>query len=316
MTWRPTATRAALVGRASLLESFRSHFKATGALEVDTPLLGFAPSTDPAIASLAVSHAGGVGWLQTSPEAAMKRLLCAGYGDIFQICKAFRGEERSRLHRGEFTLVEWYRCGIGYQELMDEVATLVQLALPGRALPRVTLSTLAARLGAPDPVRASNTELADYAAARGLVSTRDPAADRALLLDWLLEHLVSHGVPMGSAAFVHDFPHEQSAYARCRPDAPEVAERFELVVDGVELANGWTEIREVGTQSQRFAEELAQRAARGLGPMVPDGRLLAALAEGGLPPCAGVALGLDRLVMLMVGERELGAVMAFGDDLV
>ena len=315
MDWRPTATREALAARASLLARIRAHFAATGALEVDTPLLGFAPATDPAISSLAVDTEGGRRWLQTSPEAAMKRLLCADFGDVFQICKAFRGEESSRLHRGEFTLIEWYRCGLDYHALMDEVAALVGFALPGRELPRVTLATLAARLRAPDPHQASTAELAAYASREGLRLQGAERGDRVLLLDWLLEHLVACGVPVGSAAFVHDFPLSQAAYARSRVDAPGIAERFELVVDGVELANGWSEIREVATQSERHDREAAERCRRGLAPMATDERLLAALAEG-LPDCAGVALGFDRLVMLMLGKRDLGAVVAFGDDLV
>ena len=315
MDWRPTATREALAARALLLARIRAHFANTGALEVDTPLLGFAPATDPAIASLAVDGPEGRRWLQTSPEAAMKRLLCAGYGDIYQICKAFRAEERSRLHRGEFTLVEWYRTGLDYHGLMDEVAVVVGLALPGRELPRLTLSQLAARLRTPDPHLGSTEDLAAYASGAGLQLDGPAREDRALLLDWLLEHLVTRGIPPGSAAFVHDFPLAQSAYARRRDDAPGIAERFELVVDGVELANGWSEIRDSATQSERHAREAEERLNRGLPPMATDPRLLAGLASG-LPACAGVALGFDRLAMLMLGERELGAAVAFGNDLV
>lgn len=315
MDWRPTAARPALLARAALLASIRRHFADAGVLEVDTPLLARAGAADPALQSIAVPCADGTRFLQTSPEFAMKRLLAAGAGDIYQICKAFRGEEQSRLHRGEFTMLEFYRLGFDHHQLMDEVAAIVGLALPGRAIERLTVAGLAASLGCPDPHLSDTPTLAAFACAEGALLSAADAADRVLLLDFLLEKLVREGLGQGRAAFLHDFPVEQGAYARVRPGPPPVAERFELIVDGVELANGYHEVTDAPTQQALFAREAALRAARGLPLPVLDECLLGALAAG-LPPCAGVALGIDRLLMLSLGASDLGEVLAFGADLI
>jgi lysyl-tRNA synthetase class 2 len=313
MEWRPTAPRETLVARAGLLQRIRSHFAAAEVLEVDTPLLGLAGAADPALQSLCVDLPAGRRYLQTSPEFAMKRLLAAGSGSIYQICKAFRGEEQSRLHRGEFTMLEWYRVGFDHHQLMDEVAAIVRLALPDLSIERMSLAALAAQIGAANPHTSTTQELAEYARSRGAVLSSTDAADRSLLLDLLLEELVRVGVGTSRAAFVYDFPVEQAAYARLRHDQAPVAERFELVVHGVELANGYHEVTDPAEQQLRFEREAALRHARGLPPPVIDKRLLAAI-NSGLPACAGVALGLDRLLMLALNASDLGEVLAFGAD--
>ena len=313
MDWRPTAPRSTLARRAGILATLRAYFAQTGALEVETPLLGLAGASDPAIASFAVDFGVGRRYLQTSPESAMKRLLAAGSGDIYQLCKAFRGEEDSALHRCEFTLVEWYRLGVGHHALMDDVAALVARVLPGLALDRASFADLSGRCGAPDPHLASSVELATWAAEVGFRMTANDARDRTLLLDLLLTEVVRRAWPPGQGGFVYDFPVEQAAYARIRPGAPPLASRFELVVDGIELANGWHEIGDAATQRERHCAEDAARRARGLPSQPPDPKLLAAL-DAGLPDCAGVALGVDRLVMLACGARDLGSVLAFGAD--
>lgn len=313
MDWRPTATRAALARRAEILVLIREHFALQGVLEVDTPLIGLAAAGDPALTSLRVDLHGSPRYLQTSPEYAMKRLLAAGSGDVYQICKAFRDEEDSPLHRPEFTLVEWYRLGFDHHALMDDVAALVARVLPGLDLERASFATLARRCGAPDPHVASNTALAAWAATLGFHPQAADADDRVLLLDLLLSEVVRRAWGPGQGGFVYDFPVEQAAYARVRPGSPPLASRFELIVGGVELANGWHELVDGAGQRARHAEEDAVRRARGQPPRAPDPRLLAAL-DRGLPECAGVALGLDRLVMLASGAHELGAVLAFGGD--
>lgn len=314
MDWRPTASRAALVRRARIVEAIRAHFAAAGVLEVDTPLLGSAGAGDPAIASVPVALNGRPLFLQTSPESAMKRLLAAGSGDIYQICKAFRAEEQGPLHRCEFTLVEWYRLGFDHHALMDDVAALVAAVLPGLVLERASCADLCRHRGAPDPHLASTPALADWAGNLGLQMSAANARDRSLLLDLLLSEIVRRAWPPGRAGFVYDFPVEQAAYARIRPGAPPVASRFELVIEGVEIANGWHEVTDALTQRERHAAEESARRARGLPSRPPDPRLLAAL-ETGLPDCAGVALGIDRLVMLACGLQNLGEVLALGDDL-
>ena len=312
MSWRPTASRSTLARRSEILASLRAHFTAAGVLEVDTPLLGAAGAGDPAIASCAVDLNGRRHYLQTSPESAMKRLLAAGSGDIYQLCKAFRAEEQSPIHRCEFTLLEWYRLGYDHHRLMDDVAALVRRVLPGVVLERASFAALSARAGGPDPHRATTPELAAWAHAIGLQMGAADAGDRVLLLDLLLSEVVRRAWPSGGG-FVYDFPVEQAAYARIRDGDPPLASRFELVLDGIELANGWHEVNDGQTQRARHAAESVARRARGLPDMPPDPGLLAAL-ESGLPDCAGVALGIDRLVMLACAARDLGAVLAFGAE--
>lgn len=313
MNWRPTAGPAALRRRAELLATCRRYFDEQGVLEVETPLIGAAGAGDPAIASLAVEHDGRRRWLQTSPESAMKRLLAGGSGDIFQICKAFRDDAAGPLHRAEFTLLEWYRLGFDHHRLMDDVAALVARVLPAIRLERAPFAALCARCGAPDPHRAGTATLAEWARASGLELADADAADRVLLLDFLLSEVVRRAWAPGGGGFVYDFPAEQAAYARVRGGQPPVASRFELVVGGVEVANGWHELTDPGEQRARHAAEARARAAHGLPAQPPDPRLLAAF-DAGLPACAGVAIGIDRLLMLACNADDIAQVLAFGND--
>lgn len=313
MSWRPTAAPGALERRAAALAGIRAFFAARGVLEVDTPLLAPFGAVDPALASFAVDDgAAGTRYLQTSPEAAMKRLLAAGSGDIYQICHAFRREERSPLHLAEFTLVEWYRTGFDHHRLMDEVADLVAGVLPACRPVRVTFGELCRRHAGLDPHAADTATLAAFARDAGAALSPADCADRALLLDFVFAHAVLRALGRGSAAFIHDFPVELAAYARLDPGPPVTAARFELVIDGIEIANGYHEVTCAARQRACYARDEAVRRARGLPPMAPDGPLLAAL-EHGLPACAGVALGLDRLLMLAAGHDDVRAVVAFGD---
>lgn len=283
-------------------------------LEVETPVLAHCPATDPHIHSLH-AHCAGPGvpagemlYLQTSPEFAMKRLLCAGAGAIYQIARVFRDDERGRLHNPEFTLLEWYRPGFDHHALMDEVAALVcaVLDLPATAERLSYAEVFRLHLGL-DPHAATSEALAACACDHGL----DVAAlDRDGRLDLLLSHLIQPRLGIERPLFIYDYPASQAALARLRGDDPVVGERFELYVSGIELANGYHELGDADEQRARFAQDNDRRRALGL-PMLPlDERLLAALAHG-LPACAGVALGLDRLVMLAAGVRDIDEVMAF-----
>lgn len=309
--WRPGASVATLRRRADLLQAIRAYFARTASTEVDTPLLDCHATTDPALASFAVREPDGrARYLQTSPEFAMKRLLAAGAGDIHQICHAFRREEGSRLHQEEFTLLEWYRVGFDHHALMTDVEHL--LAAVGFPYPvqREAYAALCRRHTGLDPHTAATPVLADFARAQGAVLDAAGERDRALLLDWIYGCAMLPQLPRDSAVLVYDFPLEQAAYARVRPGPPAVAERFELVVGEVELANGFHEVTVAAEQRERHARENARRAALGLPAMAVDERLLAALAAG-LPACAGVALGIDRLLMLLVGATDLTEVIAF-----
>ncbi len=307
-SWRPAASLETLRRRAQLLADIRAFFGARGVLEVDTDLLGPAPSSDPQQQCLDVTLPSGARrYLQPSPEYAMKRLLAAGSGSIYQICKAFRAGEDGPRHRTEFTLVEWYRLGFGYRALMDEVAALV-CGLLGRPLAQsFSYGELFERHAGLDPLAVSDDALWQRVAAVGIEpSTALRAAGRDAALDLLLTALVEPGIAPLGAVFVTDYPASQAALARLRPDRPALAERFELYVDGIELANGFTELADAAEQRRRFEADNRMRQARGLAPVPFDEALLAAL-EHGLPDCAGVALGFDRLLMLACDIDDIAA---------
>ncbi|TVS11015.1 MAG: EF-P lysine aminoacylase GenX [Gammaproteobacteria bacterium] len=310
--WRPGTDRVALEARASMLVQVRAFFADRGVLEVDTPVLGATGVTDPAIECVRTRD-GQV--LQSSPEYFMKRLLAAGSGPIYQVARAFRAEEAGRLHNPEFLLLEWYRPGFDDVALMDEIDALLGPLLPGFPAWRLPFrDVLGQRLGV-DPLLAPADELAAALTRHFTQAGReaDVAAltggERTALLDLAYAEAID-GWP--GALFVHDFPPQQAALARLRedPQGETVAARFELVVDGIELANGYHELGDAAEQRRRFEADRARRRAAGrLAPDV-DEHLLAALAAG-LPDCAGVALGLDRVLLLRSGATDLDAVMPF-----
>lgn len=308
--WRPTATRARLEARARLLARLRAFLTARGVLEVETPIASRAGNPDPAIDSLQVASPGGASrWLATSPEFAMKRLLAAGSGPIFQITRAFRAGERGRYHNPEFTLLEWYRPGLDHHALMDEVAELISaLGLPTPV--RRNHGAAFAEATGVDPHRASDAvllELAQEAAGRAAIGAD---ASRGLLLDVVFSHRVAPALGRGRPCLLFDYPAVQCALARVRPGPVPLAERFELFVDGVEIANGYHELTDAGEQRRRFEveREARRRAGRPSPPL--DGALLAAL-QAGMPEGAGVALGVDRLLMALTGAGHIDEVLAF-----
>lgn len=320
-SWRPTAELATLRLRAGLLARVRAFFTARGVLEVETPALSAAAVTDPHLASFAVRYTGPGPrhgqplYLHTSPEFPMKRLLAAGSGCIYQIARVFRDGEAGHRHNPEFTLLEWYRVGFDHHRLMDEVAELVTELLAERlalAEPeRFSYRELFQHHLNLDPHRASTAELAACAEKHSVpIPPEMPADDADPWLDLLLTHWIEPRLESGRLTFVYDYPATQAALARLRPGDPPVGERFELYVGGVELANGFHELGDAAEQRRRFELGNAARQARELPLMPVDENLLAALAAG-LPACAGVALGFDRLVMLAAGKASLAEVMAF-----
>jgi elongation factor P--(R)-beta-lysine ligase len=329
--WRPTASREVLERRAALLARTRAFFASRSVLEVDTPLLVHAAVTDVHIHSARVEldHPSATYFLQTSPEYAMKRLLAAGVGDVFQICHVVRRGERSRLHNPEFTLIEWYRTGFSLESLMSEVEALVRELLgpaaSERAAERLSYRDAFVRELQLDPLRAGLEELAGltrrlgYRAQRHAPAQASPAsagdavataAERDEHLELLMGALVGPKLGRGTLTFVHRYPASQAALAQLDPRDSRVALRFELYCEGVELANGFQELASAAEQRARFEHDLAERRRRGLSLFEMDERLLAALAAG-LPACAGVALGFDRLVMLATGARHIDEVLAF-----
>ena len=306
--WRPGASLETLRLRARLLEQIRAFFATRGVLEVDTPLLGPAPGSDPQQHCLDLDVPGvGRRYLQPSPEFAMKRLLAAGSGSIYQVCKAFRAGEHGPRHRVEFTLLEWYRTGFDYRALMDEVQALVCGLLGRPAAQAFSYGELFERHAGIDAFATDEATVWQRVAAAGIEpSPALRAAGRDAALDILLTRLIEPAIAPLGVVFVYDYPASQAALARLRSDQPALAERFELYVDGIELANGWSELTDAAEQRRRFEADNRKRQALGL-PTVPlDEGLLAALAHG-LPDCAGVALGFDRLLMLACGVDDIAA---------
>lgn len=309
--WQPSAALTALQARAALLEVVRDFFKQRGVMEVDTPLLASAPVTDPAIEAYSLKQAEL--YLQTSPEYAMKRLLAAGSGPIYQICKAFRRGESGRRHNPEFTMLEWYRPGFALEDLMAEVGELLCLVLDDRPVRSYGFADLFTREFELDLFSAEHSQLCRLAEQRHGI----PAAslDRDEAINLLFSHDIEPTLGRGEYSLVRDFPASQAALARLGrdPKGREVALRFEAFVDGVELANGYDELLDADELRARFNADLEQRRQRGQVTPPADENLLAALAHG-LPECAGVALGLDRLLMLQLGAGSMSEVLAFPID--
>ena len=313
-SWGPTATRPMLEERAALFARARAFFAARGVLEVDTPFLINYPPSDVHIHSARVEFPDArTLFLHTSPEYAMKRLLAAGSGDIFQICHVVRTLERSRVHNSEFTLLEWYRIGFSLDDLMTEVEALVSdLAGPAVAgvSERVTYRDVFRRALALDPFAASDAELAQAAEVSGFARGTGVPASRDDLLDFLMGLRIGPGLGRQGLTFVHAYPASQAALARRDPNDTRTAERFEVYRDGVELANGYHELASSVEQRERFAADNQERRRRGMPTFPIDENFLAALATG-IPDCAGVALGIDRLLMLASGASHIDEVIAF-----
>ena len=275
-SWQPSTDVNGLVQRAALLQRLRHFFAQRQVLEVQTPVLAPNTVTDPDVESIAVP---GYGFLQTSPEYQMKRLLAVGAPSIYQLAPAFRHEEVGRLHNSEFTMLEWYRLDFDHSQLMDEIADLVDEVLGPASYTTVTYAELVGDLDRPR----DELDLAFAEATGALIPGR---------------------------FFVVDYPADQGALARLKPDNPAVAARFELVIDGVELANGYWELLDPSEHLQRFQQDQKIREARGLIPVEIDRAFIAAL-NAGLPTCAGVVLGFERLLMLSMGKRSLDKALTF-----
>ncbi|RME33339.1 MAG: EF-P lysine aminoacylase GenX [Gammaproteobacteria bacterium] len=310
LDWRPGAGREALAQRAGLYRRLRRFMDQRGILEVETPMLSRGGATDRHLHSLACAQPDGSRrWLHTSPEFPMKRLLAAGSGAIYQICRVFREGERGRLHNPEFTLLEWYRPGFDHHLLMDELEELLAELRPGWRCSRVTYAGVFRERLDLDPHEAQVEVLREAARIAGLRVER-LEGDRDDWLDLLFSHCIAPTLGRGGPCLVHDYPASQAALARVRPGTPPVAERFELFIEGMEIANGFHELTDAAEQERRFLEDNRRRGEAGLPAMPPDHRLLAAL-EAGLPDCAGVAVGLDRLLMALHGHRHIDQVLAF-----
>lgn len=313
--WQPTASVDMLKQRAAIIMAVRHFFAKRGVMEVDTPLWSMAGVTNPYIASFtSYYHPPGceaiLGYLQTSPEYAMKRMLAAGSGCIYQISKAFRDGESGRYHNPEFTMLEWYRLGFDHEQLLSEVLNLLTEVAGAPAPVIMTYAQAFETILTINPHHASLAVLHDCLRQYQLDNVNIDLGDRDLCLQLLMTEVIERQFDSRIPTVIIDFPASQAALARILPGDPSVAARFEVYWQGVELANGFYELSDTSEQSARFQADLAKREILGL-PLVPvDEHLLAALAHG-LPDCAGVALGIDRLVMCALGASSLAEVMAF-----
>ena len=314
--WQPSADLAALRLRAAFNCMAREFFQQRQVLEVETPILSAAGNTEPNIASFHTEFSGHVDagprrrWLRTSPEYPLKRLLAAGVGDCYELGRVFRNGEAGGRHNPEFTLLEWYRVGWDHRRLIEETAEFVNaaLALVGR---RATLRVVGYRalyletLGL-DPFEADGSHLQETL---GDVQVNSEGLSRDDWLDLLMTHRIQPTFPVDALIAVHDWPATQAALARIRPGDPPLAERFELYLGPIELANGYHELGDATEQRERFENDLHRRRVRGAALPPIDEALLAALPA--LPDCAGVALGVDRLLMAMLGTARIADVLAF-----
>jgi lysyl-tRNA synthetase class 2 len=318
LDFRPTATLAALKLRARLNALIRGFFAERGVLEVETPMLSMAGNSDPNIASFSLGFSGRVDgaprtrWLRTSPEYPLKRLLAAGVGDCYELGRVFRDGEAGDRHNPEFTMLEWYRAGWNHLDLIEETMELVRaaLALVGRdaRVERVSYRDLYRRHLGLDPATANEAALHS---ALGEIEISPEGLGRDDWLDLLMTHRIQPALAGDCLVAVYDYPASQCALARIRPGDPPVAERFEIYLGPLELANGYHELTDAAEQRLRFERDLAVRELRNACAPPLDERLLAAL-EHGLPSCAGVALGVDRLLMAMLDAARIDDVLAFG----
>ena len=320
--WHPSASFDALRLRARLNACIRGFFADRGVTEVETPVMSMAGNTDPNIASFSLSFNGRTDgaprtrWLRTSPEFPLKRLLAAGFGDCYELGRVFRDGEAGGRHNPEFTMLEWYRLGWDHRRLVVEAAALVQaaLALVERSvtLVQVGYHELYRRELGIDPVE---TDESGLRAALGDIDIDPRGLNRDDWLDLLMTHRLQPGFSRDQLLAVIDYPASQSALARIRDPGPtgqgmRVAERFELYLGPLELANGYHELADAHEQAARFLDNRAVRLQRGGDAPPTDTRLLAAL-ESGLPDCAGVAVGVDRLLMAMLDSERIADVLAF-----
>ncbi|QIO05402.1 EF-P lysine aminoacylase EpmA [Acinetobacter shaoyimingii] len=318
--YQPTCDIKAMRARAKMYAQLRQFFAERDVLEVETPILSQAGVTDVHLASVqALRHLQGkqqTHYLQTSPEFAMKRLLASGSGPIYQICKVFRDDEHGRKHNSEFTMLEWYRPGLSLKDLMFEVSDLLNVVLKqrfGEVRPTV-LNYKHAFMDRLDinPLQATLKELKDTARRVGL--NLDLGDDRLGYIDLLFSHMVEPSLGFDTPVFLTDFPPEMASLAKVKTDedGEQVAARFELYIEGLELANAYDELIDADVLRSRFQADNVERERLGLRVMPVDEYLLAALPQ--MPECSGIALGIDRLLMVATEKMRLEQVVTFPAD--
>lgn len=314
MHWQPTGDQDSRIARANMLRTIREFFYQRHVLEVETPAISQAANTDPYIESFQVLAQHQNRYLHTSPEYAMKRLLAAGSGDIYQICKVWRDEPSATQHNAEFTMLEYYRIGFTLEQLMQEVDVLFQSLLPEfkkASHYRTYQSLFLDNLGF-NPHTIANEAL--QACLTKHVPTFEGELDHQGALDLLLTHCIEPKLPEDRFSFIYDYPASQSALAMTQPlaDNPEisVARRFEVYLGTLELGNGYQELTCPQANTSILEKELKMREVMGLTTTPRDQHFLEAM-HAGMPECAGVAIGIDRLLMLATEANSLAEVLNF-----
>jgi lysyl-tRNA synthetase class 2 len=315
-SWQPTTTHEARVARAELLRTIREFFYARNVLEVDTPLLSNGTVTDEHLDAFdtqfnfASSGKPTTLYLQTSPEYAMKRLLCADSGSIYQVCKAFRHEGEGRWHNPEFTMLEWYRLGFDHFALMDEVDALLQETLNTASADKMTYQQAFQTYLKIDPLSADNDVLLKAMKEQNIDIHAPQNLSYDSKLQLLFSYVIEPKIGNEKPCFIYDFPASQAALAKLSSADERVAERFEVYYQGAELANGFHELSAAKEQRERFETDNEKRKETGLPAKPIDENFLSAL-DAGLPPCSGVALGIDRLLMLKTNASHIQEVINF-----
>ena len=315
--WQPSASIKNLLTRAKLIEEIRRFFTDRGLLEVETPVLSEFGVTDVHLATFSTEFISPFGeqsktlWLSTSPEYHMKRLLAAGSGPIFQIGKVFRNEEAGNRHNPEFTMLEWYRPHFDMYRLINEVDDLLQQILECPPAESMSYQFAFQQYVGLDPLSADLAELVEKAKKHQLMGAENE--NRDTLLQFLFSAVVEPQIGQEAPVVVYHFPASQAALAQISSEDLRVAERFEFYYKGLELANGFHELSDAREQLRRFQQDNLQREKMGLPVRAIDTRLLSAL-QAGIPNCSGVALGVDRLLMIAMGAEHIKEVISFAID--
>lgn len=312
--WQPVASREVLKQRARLLKCIRAFFDARNILEVETPIIASVGTTDPHIDSLQTMFRGETYYLNTSPEYSMKRMLADDGQPIYQICKVFRDDELGPHHNPEFSMLEWYRPGFDMHQLMNEMGDLLTnvLAQESVVIDHLSYRQVFEEFAEIDPHQVGVEDCRSCAINHNIEQPVGLDDNKDEWLDWLLTQLVIPSFEPEHFTFIYDYPASQCSLARLREDEQgvQVASRFELFYGEVELANGFHELQSSTEQKQRFESENRRRIEVGKSAIKIDENLLGALSHG-LPDCSGVALGLDRLLMVMCRKESIDKVMTF-----
>ena len=317
--WHPVCSIEILRLRAQVFDDIRRFFSARGVLEVETPLLGHGSGTDPQLDFFTTDYCSPplqhTLFLQTSPEFAMKRLVAAGSGSIYQIAKVFRNGESGRFHNPEFTLLEWYRVGFTLPELMDEIAELMAVLFSGHSAlsptQRLSYQEIFQRHTGLNPLEFSYESYSDYAQNNHVPEAMDICGyDHSLWLDFIFTHHVQPYLGESAVCMVYGYPACQSSLARINERNSQVSDRVEIFINGIELGNGYYELTDAKEQDRRFDKEITVRQQRNRPRAVKNNHFIAAL-EAGLPECSGMAIGLDRVLMLLTDSASIDDVLNF-----